>query len=37
MGVNDGAGDLIPRGVLSSIASELAPTKGRHPSMSTRL
>jgi hypothetical protein len=26
MDVNDGAGDLIPRGVLLSIASELAPT-----------
>jgi hypothetical protein len=28
MDVNDGAGNLIPRGVLSSIASELAPNKG---------
>ncbi|EJM61284.1 hypothetical protein PMI28_00710 [Pseudomonas sp. GM48] len=26
MGVNDDAGSLVPRGVLESIASELAPT-----------
>ena len=29
MVVNDYAGNLIPRGVLKSIASKLAPTEGK--------
>lgn len=31
MGVNDNAGSLVPRGVLESIASRLAPTVDRIP------
>jgi hypothetical protein len=33
MVVNDNAGGLIPRGFLTSIASELAPTLGQRGSM----